>query len=172
MKHTKLLPLALALAMTSGNLLAETAPAPAAAPALPPEVTQAIEAINQASDQVVTTVTETTQAAGEAVAAAIPDSEVPMVDERLLSVGLGAIAGVVVFNLATGGLASVPVLASMGGEAGAAMGGVGRGAVAISRVYAVTSAVVGGLVGDYMYRDAQAKRLPSVPAEVAARVTP
>lgn len=182
---TKLTPLALALAFTAGGALAQ--------PAVPPEVTQAIDAINQAGGQVTATVSQVAEQpqvaqaidvikeAGEQVTdtvgqvaedvIAATESSVDMVDDRLLYVGLGAIAGVVAFNLATGGMAAVPMLASIGGEAGA-MGTARHGAVAISRVYAVTSAVVGGLVGDYVYRNAQAGRMPSVPSDVAARVTP
>jgi hypothetical protein len=57
---------------------------------------------------------------------------------------------------------------------GATMTGVNaaRGAVAVSRVYAVSSAVAGGLVGDYLYRRANANRLSRIPKSVADRVAP
>jgi hypothetical protein len=159
----KLAPLALTLAFTTGGALA--------AEAVPPEVMQAIDALNLPSEQMTATISQ--DAAGSTVTVApAAGTNVKMVDERLLNVGLGAIAGVVVFNLATGGMASVPVLASIGGAEAGTMMGVGRGAVAMSRVYAVSSAVVGGLAGDYLYRKAQAKRMASVPSEVAARITP
>jgi len=70
-------------------------------------------------------------------------------DTRLLIAGLGAIAGVVAFNLAVGGTGALPFLY----EAGAAGGGAtASGAVAASRVYAVSTAVVGALAADYAFR--------------------
>ena len=154
-----LAPLALALTCVTGGALAE----PVAPPAdvLPEEALKAIEALNLAGSPRPMGLMEKPVAA----------KEVPLVDDRVLAVGLGAIAGVVVFNLATGGAAAVPLLAGEMGGAGSAMG-VGRGTVAFSRVYAVSSAVTGGLVGDYLYRKSQAGRMPSVPADVAARVSP
>lgn len=76
---------------------------------------------------------------------------------RTMAIGVGAIAGVVVFNVATGGLGTVPLLAALG-ESGAAAGATAAVAeagaltantVAQSRVYAVTSAVVGGWIGNW-----------------------
>lgn len=62
-------------------------------------------------------------------------------------VGLGAIAGVVVFNAATLGLAALP--------GGVAVSGAvvlpAEAAVAVSRVYAVTTAVAGAWVADYLH---------------------
>jgi hypothetical protein len=149
----KVAPLTLAMAVVSGAALAAE-PVPAAAAPV------------GSLDQAVT----------EIEAAMAPEqnaSKIALIDDRMGAVGLGAIAGVVVFNLATGGVSGVPMMASLGAEAGAGMGmGMGRGMVAMSRVYAVTSAVAGGLVGDYLYRSAQTGRVPAVPAEVASRVAP
>lgn len=101
--------------------------------------------------------------------------DVPFVEDRLLAAGLGAIAGIVLVNFAMGGTAALPIMA----ETMPMMGGGGitavshrTGAVAVSRVYAVSSAVVGAWVGDYLYRRSQAGRLAVVPKPVADRVTP
>lgn len=101
--------------------------------------------------------------------------DVPFVEDRLLAAGLGAIAGIVLFNVSMGGTAALPIMA----ETMPMMGGGGitavshrTGAVAVSRVYAVTSAVVGAWVGDYLYRRSQAGRLAVVPKPVADRVAP
>lgn len=76
---------------------------------------------------------------------------------RTMAIGIGAIAGVVAFNVATGGLGTVPLLAALG-ESGAAAGTTAAVAeagvltantVARSRVYAVASAVVGGWIGNW-----------------------
>jgi hypothetical protein len=62
-------------------------------------------------------------------------------------VALGAIAGVVVFNVAALGLEAVP-----GGLAYAGTTAVpAEMSVAMSRIYAGTSAVLGGLIADYIY---------------------
>jgi hypothetical protein len=66
-------------------------------------------------------------------------------DLRPLIVGLGAIAGVVIFNVAALGVEALP-----GGMAYAAGATVpAEMSVAMSRVYATTSAVIGGWVGYY-----------------------
>ncbi len=62
-------------------------------------------------------------------------------------IGLGAIAGVVVFNVAAIGFEALP--GGLAYEAGAAV--PAEASVAISRVYATTSAVIGGLIGYYAY---------------------
>ncbi|MEO5375199.1 MAG: hypothetical protein H7840_13135 [Alphaproteobacteria bacterium] len=85
---------------------------------------------------------------------------------QLLIAGLGAITGVVAFNLATGGTAALPFFASTtAGTVSAA-----EGAVAVSRVYAVTSAVVGALTADWLYRNSQEQRIRPVPRRLAARL--
>jgi hypothetical protein len=62
-------------------------------------------------------------------------------------VAIGAIAGVVVFNIAALGLEAVP-----GGMAYAGNTAVpAEMSVAMSRIYAGTSAVLGGLIADYIY---------------------
>ena len=62
-------------------------------------------------------------------------------------VALGAVAGVIVFNVAALGLEALP-----GGMAYAGGATVpAEMSVAMSRVYAATSAVIGGLLADYIY---------------------
>ena len=77
-----------------------------------------------------------------------PAPEAAAANSRLLALGLGALGGVVAFNLATGGLSALPLI----GGAGAATGALSasEGAVAVSRVYAVSSSLVGALVADWL----------------------
>jgi len=71
----------------------------------------------------------------------------PTSDLRPIVVGLGAIAGVVIFNVAVLGVEALP-----GGLAyGAGATVPAEMSVAMSRVYATTSAVVGGLIAYYAY---------------------
>lgn len=81
--------------------------------------------------------------------------QTPWIDGRALAIGLGAIGGVAILSLATGG-AAMPMMAA--GGASAAEGTVmvvGRGVG--GRLYGITSAVIGGWVGDYLYRRNQDK---------------
>lgn len=98
------------------------------------------------------------------------DSSVPLVEPRALAVALGAIGGIVIFNLVTGGPPGLPFLARMAPVDIGPMTAYG-GAVAVSRVYAVSSAAVGGLIGDYVYRSAIAGR-PQISAAVLERISP
>lgn len=66
-------------------------------------------------------------------------------DWRPLVIGLGAIAGVVVFNVAALGFEAIP--GGLAYEAGASV--PAEMSVAMSRVYATTAAVVGGLLAYY-----------------------
>ena len=68
-------------------------------------------------------------------------------DWRPVIAGLGAIAGVVVFNVATLGVAALP--GGLGYAAGATV--PAEMSVAMSRVYATTSAVIGAWIGYYGY---------------------
>ncbi|EWY40782.1 hypothetical protein N825_33170 [Skermanella stibiiresistens SB22] len=77
-----------------------------------------------------------------------PSHEAAKPDGRLLAIGLGALGGVVAFNLATGGLSALPLIGSAGAATGALS--ASEGAVAISRVYAVSSSLVGALVADWL----------------------
>ena len=70
---------------------------------------------------------------------------VAQTDYRPLVIGLGAIAGVVVFNVAALGFEALP--GGLAYEAGASV--PAEMSVAISRVYATTAAVVGGLIAYY-----------------------
>jgi hypothetical protein len=77
-------------------------------------------------------------------AAAVP---APQVDMRPIVIGLGAIAGVVAFNVLALGVEALP-----GGLAyGAGATVPAEMSVAISRVYATTAAVIGGWVAYYSY---------------------
>lgn len=69
------------------------------------------------------------------------------IDPLSIAIGTGAIAGVVGFNLAVLGWGSVP--GGMTYAAGALL--PAEMAVAINRVYAVTTAVGGGWLGEYIY---------------------
>ena len=68
-------------------------------------------------------------------------------DWKPVIIGLGAIAGVVVFNVSAIGLQALP--GGLGLAAGATV--PAEASVAISRVYATTSAVIGGLIAYYAY---------------------
>lgn len=97
--------------------------------------------------------------------------QAPDTSDGLLVAGLGAIAGVVVFNMATGGTAALPFFAGAGAGAGAAAPlSASEGAVAVSRVYAVTSAVAGALAANWLFRP-QEQRIRVVPSHVAARLS-
>lgn len=113
--------------------------------------------------------------AQEAAVTPAPAPSTPLVDTRLLAAGLGAVAGIVLFNLAWG----APMYA-FAGEAGAAEAwaaglgpraglGLRGGAAAGSRHFvSPLGGLTGALAGDYAYRRATAP----VPDRVAARVTP
>jgi hypothetical protein len=78
----------------------------------------------------------------------VPASAEPaQTDLRPIVIGLGAIAGVVVFNVAVLGLEALPGGLAYG--AGAVV--PAEMSVAMSRVYATTAAVVGGWVAYYGY---------------------
>ena len=76
-----------------------------------------------------------------------PAPEAAAANSRLLALGLGALGGVVAFNLATGGLSALPLF---GGGAATGAVAASEGAVAVSRVYAVSSSLVGALVADWL----------------------
>lgn len=158
--------------------LPAVAKSPTPSEAVPQEVLLAIDAVNQAAQKTGNAMGQAAAKTGEAINQAAQQvaevatdvsssvNKVDVVDNHALAIGLGAIGGVVVFNLATGGMASIPMLASASGAAAV------ESTVAISRVYAVSSAVVGGLAGDYLYRRAHSGAIPSVPSSVASRVAP
>lgn len=91
-----------------------------------------------------------------------------------LAIGLGAIGGVVAFNLVTGGLAALPFMGTATTTAATAAETVAatEGAVAVSRVYAVSSAVVGALAMDWLVTRTRAATSTRVPLAVSARVAP
>lgn len=141
MKTAKKVAFCLLSAVLSGSVLA--APVPALAPqAIPPEAMDAIDTVNQA----------------------VENGEVPFFDSRVLSIGLGALAGVLVYNLLPGGTI---VSRSMPGAVGRA---VRMTTITSNQFPMMTSAVIGALVGDYMYR--KNTRMPSVSAQVMERISP
>lgn len=83
-----------------------------------------------------------------ATAPAAVAAEAKPFDYYPIVVGLGAIAGVVGFNLIALGVEAVP-----GGLAYGAPGATvaAEASVAISRVWAITSAVTGGLIAYYVF---------------------
>lgn len=101
-----------------------------------------------------------------------PAPEAAAANSRLLALGLGALGGVVAFNLATGGLSALPLI----GGAGAATGALSasEGAVAVSRVYAVSSSLAGALVADWLTSPESAAPVRSgkLSTSVAYRVMP
>ncbi|HEY0833657.1 MAG TPA: hypothetical protein VGE72_07080 [Azospirillum sp.] len=145
------LALALAVAATSlpsgghaADLLLTQAQAPSAAPAPLPPLPKLPQAVDDSSW---------------------------MQRNQSLALGLGAIGGVVAFNLATGGLGALPFVGGATMAAGGAVTAT-EGAVAVSRVYAVTSAVAGALAMDWMVTKSKAVGTSRVPVAVAARLAP
>ena len=67
---------------------------------------------------------------------------------QMLAVGLGVAAGIVALNLITGGTSTT------------------------GNFYSMSSAMFGGMIGDYVYRRHYAPPLPSIPKGVSERVTP
>ena len=98
-------------------------------------------------------------------------ASVPLVEGRPMAVALGAIGGVVVFNLVTGGTGGLPFLASAAAAEFGPLTATG-GAVAVSRVYAVTSAAVGGLLADWLYRRSVTPTQTMVPTALLRRLDP
>lgn len=103
-----------------------------------------------------------------AIAATEPAAAPQSDDNRMLVAGLGAIAGVVVMNLAMGGVGALPFMY----EAGAAAGTAATGAVAASRVLAVTAGVAGALVADRAFRRSAASDPQTVSRTLSNKVSP
>jgi hypothetical protein len=89
-----------------------------------------------------------------------------------LAVGLGAIGGVVAFNVVTGGLATLPFMGAAATTTAAEAVAATESAVAVSRVYTVASAVVGALAMDWLVTRSRGTASARVPVAVSARVTP
>ncbi len=113
-----------------------------------------LEPVRSISGELLIPVAETTGGAGAAKGA--------LTNGRALAIGIGAIAGVAAVNYAMGGFMYLPGLAgyasaeqvaaaSATSAAMAASPAVLATTVAVSRVYAVTSAVVGGFIGNMLY---------------------
>jgi hypothetical protein len=78
-----------------------------------------------------------------------PGASSPGLSSQSLAIGVGAVAAVVAFNAATLGLGAFP-----GGAAYAAGATVpAEMAVAMNRLYAVTTAVAGAWIGEYAYAE-------------------
>ena len=123
---------------------------------MPPEVLRAIDDVYRAAKQSGSSVP--LMASGRSGFSDEGSTPVATINGRILAVGVGAIAGLVVFNLAGSGTAAVPMLAYAGGGVN-----VLESAAAISRVYAVTGAVVGSLAVDYLFRKRSVPSPPPVP---------
>jgi hypothetical protein len=84
-------------------------------------------------------------------------------DYRWLAIGAGAVGGVVLLNVVTGGAALAPLMGGAGAAAvegaGAAVAAGGAAAAAAARQAAcrwaaiVSSAIAGGFIGNWMYGD-------------------
>jgi hypothetical protein len=143
MKSTKKLAVVVLSAVLAGSAFAE--PIPALAPqSIPPEAEQAIDSVNQAAQ----------------------NDSVPYFDSRMFTMGLGALVGVFIYNLlpATSIISrSVPgVLTRAAARVG--MANATR-VTAISQLPMMTSAVIGALTGDYVYR--KNHRMPGISSEIA-----
>jgi hypothetical protein len=156
------IPLPLSIAVLPATVEAQTS---SVASPLPPEVLRAIDDVYQADKQAGNTAAR--MAAGRSGSddggwfafGSEGSTPVAAFNGRLLAVGVGAIAGLVVFNLAGSGVAAVPMLAYVSGGVN-----VLESSAAIGRVYAVTGVVVGSLAGDYLFRKRFAPTLPIIPA--------
>jgi hypothetical protein len=169
--HLRLCPLGLALACV---IYAQTLPAAPAAPAtqaIPPEILQSIAEVHQWAQR-----PSASSAPGGAIEAGEADAHQRASGGRVLAVGIGAVAGMLIVNFAAGGLASIPLLSSLGSTAPAiaAMDAAGAAAstIAISPIYGLAGAVAGGVLGDYVYRAHNHRPLAAIPADVALRVQP
>ncbi|CAK0744325.1 membrane hypothetical protein [Gammaproteobacteria bacterium] len=139
----KLLPAVVSLAIVGA---ASAEPVAALAPqSVPPEAMRAIDAM------------------------ASENTEVPLLDHRVLSIGLGALAGVIVHNMLPGGMIVARTVPAAVGRMGAA---ITARTIAGSQFSMMTSAVLGSFVGDYLYRKNSVGRMPSVPADVVGRIRP
>jgi len=157
------------ICVLSAILFTETLPAavatpPTAAEAVPTEVLQALDDVYLAAKQA-GAVTADPMRQGHS-----DPTQAAAFQGRVLAVGIGIIAGVVAFNLATSGTVAVPILASVGG--GGAEAAVLETSIAIGRVYTTAGAVVGGIMGDHLYRTRPAGSIASVPASTSQRVGP
>ncbi len=113
-----------------------------------------------------TALAETAQPAAPTLAEAAPMPRAPAADlsfHNVAAISIGAIAGVIVVNMVTGGMimpilaaettsAAVPAVAGAAGAAApAAMAGVDYVATASQIAVAAVGAVVGGYVGNLLY---------------------
>lgn len=93
----------------------------------------------------------------QATATKPTEEAVPLVDNRLLAIGLGAVAGVTAYSLLTGnwGIGTGMRIARAGipGTAALRVGSAWWGG---RWVFSTASGLVGALVGDWIYRNNQA----------------
>lgn len=84
-------------------------------------------------------------------------TSVPLVDNRILAIGLGAVAGIAIYHMLPGGwgMGMRAARASLPGLTGATAMRVG-GAWGGRWVFSTASGLVGALVGDWIYRNNQA----------------
>jgi hypothetical protein len=150
MRSSKKLAFIVLATTLAGSSLAIAEPVPALAPqAMPHQASQAIDSANQSA----------------------ANYAIPLFDSRVLSIGLGALAGVLVYNLLP---ASSIVSRAVPGAVGRAATRVGVTTAArtmvASQLPMMSSAVIGALMGDYLYR--KNNHIPGVPSAVANRISP
>lgn len=75
--------------------------------------------------------------------------------ERVIAISAGAVIGMAAFNFITSGAAIPQTVTAVGGGAGGAT--ITSSAISI---YAIVSAALGGLAGDYLFMAIQPKTLP------------
>ncbi|CAK0774829.1 conserved exported hypothetical protein [Gammaproteobacteria bacterium] len=148
MKSAKMLAFVALSTVLAGPVLAE--PIPALSPqTIPPEAIQAIDSVNEA----------------------VANGSVPLFDSRVLSIGLGAIAGVLVYNLLPGGSMVTRAVPGAVSRAAYRVGATNAlRTMTTSQLPMMTSAVIGALTGDYLYR--KNNRMPSISSDIAGRISP
>lgn len=156
--HVRLFPLVLAVVCAvPAALFPNIAPAATEATSPPgvenmsvsPEVLQALDAVYLAAKQADAQGVSRPGYRNHSPASTDKAAQTNWKIGRMVAVGLGVAAGVVAINLLSGGFGSA------------------------SRFYTVTSAMMGGMMGNRLYNKYYGRRtLPSVPRGVAQRITP
>jgi hypothetical protein len=166
--HPRLCPLGLALV---GIMCAHALPAAPVTQTIPPEILESIAEVHHWAQR-------PSGPVGPAGAIEIGQADAGQraTSGQVLAVGIGAVAGMLIVNFAVGGLASIPLLSSLGGAtpAVAAVDATGAAAstIAISPIFGLAGAVAGGILGDWVYRTRSHRSLAAIPADVALRVQP
>lgn len=145
----KLLIPAIISTMLMGSAISYAEPIPSLSPqAIPPEAMRAIDSVNEA----------------------VANGTVPLFDSRVLSIGLGALAGVLVYNLLPGSVVTRAVPGAVTSVVTRVGATTAIRTVTTSQLPMMTSAVIGALAGDYLYR--KNNRIPSIPVDIIGRISP